>query len=223
MTVREDAILTRLGKLAGSGQTGVLRVSGDFGGAVYLREGAVIYARSKRTPGPVISSSSSFLERSLAVREATIDAVLEMLSGVSRHQPRLRFYASLAPGPGLADDLHIEFLAAEVTRRRQIIKQLAALLTADSGVRRNSQLATVVRISARQWSVLIRVGSRSTPRELAADLGWSVFAATIEVAQLVGLRLLDLADPLAPLPERASGSAPGRLPAAVCSLRALTR
>lgn len=49
--IRESPISIRLGKLAGSGATGALRVPGDLGGAIYLRQGEVVYATSKRTPG----------------------------------------------------------------------------------------------------------------------------------------------------------------------------
>lgn len=58
-----EPIAVRLGKLADSGRSGVLRVSGDCGGVIYLSEGEVLYAESQRTPAlaawPVIPPDST--------------------------------------------------------------------------------------------------------------------------------------------------------------------
>ncbi len=47
-----NLMATRLRKLAGTGSTGVLPVSGPGEGAIFFHEGQVIYAESSRTPMP---------------------------------------------------------------------------------------------------------------------------------------------------------------------------
>ena len=47
-----NLIAARLRKLADEGSTGVLPVSGHGDGAIFFRDGQVVYAESSRTPPP---------------------------------------------------------------------------------------------------------------------------------------------------------------------------
>ena len=229
MSARRDPVVARLGKLADSGGTGVLRVAGDLGGAIYLNQGDVVFAESQGTPGlarrfPAVDASQattfSSFERTLAVREAIIDAALELLPGRPRYS---RFRATGPPGAGDRDGMTVAALLAEVTRRQAIVEQLSTLLTADTAIVRNPHISTrAVHVSAPQWAVLIRVGDQSTPRTLAFDLGRSVFSTTIEVFRLLVLRLLSVSDaPVQPASQVADG-APDRMRLAVSFIRAVT-
>lgn len=224
-------IVARLSTLAGSGRTGVLRVSGEVSGAFYLRQGEVIYAKSGLTPGPArwfaqssgrIASgdvarsarsasredgapgllvtdvpgpeTSGLLEWNLIVREAAVDAALELLSHRSHSSPRLRFRASEPPGDGSVAGISVGALLGEVSRREEITRQMATRLTADTVITRNPGIgAHDVQVSSFQWALLIRVTDGSTPRSLAIELRHSVFATTIEVFRLIDLRLLSAA------------------------------
>ncbi|WP_433421200.1 hypothetical protein ACQP1V_09905 [Microtetraspora malaysiensis] len=222
MYFNRDPLIVRLGKLADSGQTGVLRVSGALGGAFYLSEGDVVYAESKRTPEPskwlvqpqghpgeadtarsqatrggpaaaVDAETAGSLEWSFAVREATVDAALELLSGGSRNSPRHRFRELETPAVGRLNGMPFPMLLAEVTRRQEIVKQLSGSVTADTTVVRNPHIAAPgLQVSALQWALLIRTGERSTPRDLAWELEHSVFSTTVEVFRLITLRLLSV-------------------------------
>ncbi len=71
------------------------------------------------------------------------------------------------------------------------MKQLSAVLTPDTVISRNPHLPSdAVRISAGQWALLIRVTHGSTPRNLAWDLGRSIFCTVTDVYRLLVLRLL---------------------------------
>lgn len=237
--VRENPLVIRLRKLAASRETGALRLPGDLGGAVYLRRGEVVYATSKRTPGPAAllaspvdpprgetAGSADPLERSLAVREAMIDAALELLASTSGHPVRLRFQMSAAPDVEPAGSMPVEALIAELARRQRVVAQMSAFITADSEIVRSPDMSSrAVRVSAGQWALLIRAGDRATPRSLAAELGRSVFATTIEAAGLVTLQLLSVAE--TPGARARAGRVQGRSPErrwlAVSFLRAVIR
>ena len=101
-----NPVAIRLGKLADSGWTGALYLSGESGGVIHLIEGDVVSADSRRTPDlasrlaqAVVSAGQdtvSSLERSWLIREATVDAALELLSA----RTRARFRASgTSPAP----------------------------------------------------------------------------------------------------------------------------
>jgi hypothetical protein len=228
----------RLSRLASSGRTGALRLSGDLGGAIYLRHGEVVYAKSRRTPGlPALLAPppghpgqgeaavpSGSLEWSLAVREATADAALDLLAGASPVPPRLRFQVSATPGFDPADSMSVEALTVELARRQDIMEQLSSVLTPDSEVIRCPHMTShAVRVSAGQWALLIRAGDRFTPRSLAAELGRSVFETTIEAAHLISLQLLSVINAAAPLAAQAGHRSPGHGPPAVSFLRAVTQ
>ena len=231
---RENPITIRLGKLATSGGTGALRVPGDLGGAIYLRQGEVVFATSKRTPGPAALLASPGhgestppegpLERSMAVREATIDAAHELLATTAREPVRLRFQMSATAGVDPEGSMSVESLMNELTRRQKIMDQMSGLITADSEIIRSPDLSSrAVQVSAAQWALLIRVGDRATPRSLAAELGRSVFATTIEAAGLVALQLLSVTQAPAARAGQAEARPPDRRWLAVSFLRAVTR
>ena len=92
----------------------------------------------------------------------------------------------------------MEVLLAEVARRQRVLAQLSAVLTADTALARNPQIhPESIRVSALQWSLLIRVRHGTTPRDLAWDLSHGVFGTTVEVHRLLVRRLQSVAgDPL---------------------------
>ena len=203
MYFAKESLVTRLGRLADSGQTGALRVPGDFGGTLYLEEGRIVYAESKRTPGPDrrLADPPGSPGRDFAVREATVDAALELLSGRPRPALRQPFREGEAPETGKVDGLPYGALLTEVERRQDLLRQMSEHLTADTAVVRNPLIdAPRLRVSELQWALLVRVTDRTSPRELAWDLGHSVFGTTVEVFRLLTLRLLS-ADS-GPAPER---------------------
>jgi Domain of unknown function (DUF4388) len=223
-------IVTRLDDLASSGRTGALQLSGELGGAIYFREGDVVYAKSKRTPGPAgwlaqpLAGRASSLESSLAIREATFDAALELLTDKPGYSPRLRFQQSAAPDAEVEGGISVAALLTEVTRRQRIMAQLATLVTADTEVTRRSEIASPsIRISAEQWALLIRAQGRCTPRILAGQLGRSVFTTTIEVSRLIALQLLTGTDAASSPAGQASDSPSGQRSPRVSFLRAVAR
>lgn len=192
MYFAREPLVTRLGRLADSGQTGALRVPGDFGGTIYLDGGRIVYAESRRTPGP---DRGRFRPGTpgweYAVREATVDATLELLSGRPRPALRQPFKEAEKPEVGETGGMPYGDLLTEVERRQGILGQLAGHLTPDTAVTRNALLEEPrVQVSEMQWALLVRVGERSTPRELAWEVGHSVFSTTVEVFRLLFLRLL---------------------------------
>ena len=92
------------------------------------------------------------------------------------------FRPSRVPDTGLASDISVEALLAEMTRRQRVLAQLSAVLTADTALARNPQIhPESIRVSALQWSLLIRVRHGTTPRDLAWNLSRGVFGTTVEV------------------------------------------
>jgi hypothetical protein len=142
----------------------------------------------------------------LAIAEPTVDAALELFSSSSRYA---RFRSAPLPDTGPAPDISLEALLAEVARRQRILRQLSAVLTADTALARNPHIRPEsIRVSALQWALLIRVRHGSTPRDLAWGLSRSVFGTTADVYWLLVRRLLSVAgDPARP---HVDTPAPGR-------------
>jgi Domain of unknown function (DUF4388) len=240
-----NLIEARLRKLAATGSTGMLPMSGPGDGAIFFRRGQVVYAESTRTPTPVrrtrglaalglvaadpapasnnaelaAAPSLDRLVGLLALTEPTIDAIAELLSSESRYA---KFRPSDFPPAGQLTPVPIESVLHEVERRRQVLRQLAPAVTADSPVARFAPRDRPrFQVSASQWALLVRTGTGSTPRSLAMLLGRSVFGTTIEVYRLLALGLLVVPGQAAaiigrPSPER-------RRPAEVMSfMRALS-
>ena len=209
-----NLIEARLRKLAATASTGLLPLSGHGDGAIFFRGGQVVYAESTRTPTPVrrsvglaalglVATEASpasngaqlvalpSLERLfglLALTEPTIDAITELLSSESRYA---KFRSSDYPPAGQMSPLSIEAVLAEVERRRQVFRQLAPVVTADSPVVRFAPRdPPSFQVTSSQWALLVRTGDGSTPRALAMALGRSVFGTTIEVYRLLALGML---------------------------------
>ena len=124
----------------------------------------------------------------LELTELIIDALTELLSSESR-------YAKFRPAEvlpvGQGRPMPVEALLAEVQRRHEVLRQLAAILAPDTAVARHPSLdPPAAQVSPAQWSLLARAGDGTTPRGLAMQLGRSVFGTTIEVYRLLELGLL---------------------------------
>ena len=228
-----NLIAARLRKLAGEGSTGMLpmsgHVSGHGEGAVFFRDGQVIYAESARTPmlltraaglgltheeprepfsrnyagkaELVVAPSVSRIASMLTQAEPTIDATTELVSSDYR-------FAKFRPGCGPpvvhVRRIHVEALLAEVQRRRAVLRQLAAVITPDTMITRKPSLdAPSAQVSRAQWAVLVRAGRETTPRDVAMQLGQSVFGTTIEAHRLITLGLL-----VAPVRQRPPNGGP---------------
>ena len=242
-----NLIAARLRKLAVARSTGMLPFSGDNDGAIYFKDGKIVFAESKRTPGPAIPAGLnpaphglpspasantaeaaeaaspppfSKLSSLLMVTEPTVDAALELLSSESRYT-KFRSGTVLSFSPAFS--IPLEWLLAEVARRQQLLGQLSAVLTPDTTVVRNSQLSVPgVQVSAGQWALLIRVRDGATPRGLAWELGRSVFSTTAEVYRLLVLRLLSAAAYPAAYPGPDGEHVTERNPAILSFIRAVS-
>ena len=224
-----DQVSARLRKVAAARGTGVLQFSGRSDGAIYFRDGVVAYAEARRTPGPVPVAGPDQpselrplhrIAAMLAVTEPTVDAALELLSAESRYA---KFRVATVPDASLACDVSLEALLAEVARRQQVLRQLAAVLTTDTAlVRSPAARSESIRVSALQWALLIRVRHGSTPRGLAWDLSRSVFSTTAEVYRLLTRGLLSVAGDAAASFDDAPASVPGPDPVRLSFLRAVS-
>lgn len=223
MIPNRSPVAIRLGKLAQAGRTGALHLSGDSGGVIYVSEGDIVAADSRRTPSladRIGADKTGSFERSWLATEATIDAVMELMSGRPRH---VRFRE---PGEEAGSDLPessgmpLTALMAEVTRRHNLLEQIAAVLTPDSAVARNLRLRSrAVHVSDGQWAILLQLGQPVTPRALALGLGQSVFGTTIEVYRMVIMGLVSVVDASARAADPARAASRGR--SALSFIRAL--
>src|SRR5262249_26595413 len=130
----------------------------------------------------------SWLAGILEPTELMLDALTELLSSESR-------YAKFRPVRNLAVDqerpIPVEALLEEVQRRHDVLRQLAAAVTPATAVARQPFIAPPpVQVSPTQWTLVMRAGDGTTARDLALQLGRSVFGTTIEVYRLVELGLL---------------------------------
>jgi len=243
-----NLIAARLRKLADEGSTGILPVSGRGDGAIFFRGGQVVYAESSRTPLPaphatglaalgltpgeapdsaggdypgkaglVPARPANWLAGMLELTELIIDALTELLSSESRYA-KFRQAEVLPVGQGRP--ISVEALLAEIQRRHEVLRQLAAVVTPDTAVACETSLdLPPAQVSPAQWALLARVGDGTTPRGLAMRLGRSVFGTTIEVYRLVELGLL--AVPGRPT-AAAVGEAAGRPAATMSFIRAVS-
>src|SRR6185437_13105993 len=190
-----NLIAARLRKLADEESTGMLPVTGRGDGAIFFRNGRVVYAESSRTsrPGPgaagvVAVRPASGLAGVLELTELIIDALTELLSSESRYA---RFRPDDVLPVGAGRPIAVKTLLAEVQRRHEILRQLAPMVSPDTAVACESSLSLPsAQVSPVQWTLLGRVGGSTTPRALAMQLSRSVFGTTLEVYRLVELGLL---------------------------------
>ena len=212
MIPTRSPVAIRLGKLAEAGQTGSLHLSGDSGGVIYVSEGDIVAADSRRTPSltdRIGTEKAGSLAWGWLATEATIDAAMELMSARPRH---VRFTEPEEepdlPGiPGMP----LTALMAEVTRRHNLLEQIAAVLTPDTAVARNLRLRSrAVHVSDGQWAILLQLGQPVTPRALALGLGQSVFGMTIEVYRMVIMDLVSVVDTSARTADPAGEASRGR-------------
>jgi hypothetical protein len=227
-----NLIAARLRKLADERSTGMLPVSGPGSGAIFFRDGQVVYAESIRTslpgpratdlevpgllpgeaPGPggeryqggagVVALRPASLGGVLKLTELVIDAITELLSSESRYA-KFR-HADALPG-GHGRPIAVETLLTEVQRRHELLRQLAPAVSPDTPVACASSLGLPsAQVSPVQWALLRRADDETTPRALAVQLSRSVFGTTLEVYRLVELGLLVVRGrPPAPADEQA--------------------
>jgi hypothetical protein len=214
MIPTRSPVAIRLGKLAEAGRTGSLHLSGDSGGVIYVSEGAIVAADSRRTPSLAdrigTEKTGSFGRRWLTT-EAIIDAAMELMSARPRHvrfrDPEEEAGPELPGGPGIP----LTALMAEVTRRHNLLEQIAAVLTPDTAVARNLRLRSrAVHVSDGQWAILLQLGQPVTPRSLALGLGQSVFGMTIEVYRMMIMDLVSVVDASARAADPAGQASRGR-------------
>jgi hypothetical protein len=208
-------IATRLSRLAATGSTGALPVSGYSSGAIYLLDGRVVGAESSRTPraaGPAGAAraagpAGADLSRVVMIAESAVDAALDLLSSRSTCS---KFRPAKTPPDSKTISVSVADLLTEVTRRRRLLEQMSGI-TADLALVRIPELrADRVQLTAAEWALLIRVRPRSTPRELAWTLRRSVFGTTVDVHRLILLGLLRSADRPVQVPIQAPGQKPAR-------------
>lgn len=214
-----NLIEARLRKLAATGSTGMLPMSGHGDGAIFFRAGRVTYAESTRTPTPVRSggglaalgllptdatpaSNGAASNGAELVAVPSLDRLVNMLALteptidaitelLSNESRYAKFRPAHYPPAGQMSPLPVETVLTEVERRHQVLRQLAPVVTADSPVVRFAPRdPPSLQVSASQWALLVRTGERSTPRMLAMTLGRSVFGTTIEVYRLLALGML---------------------------------
>jgi hypothetical protein len=213
-----NLIAARLRKLADQRSTGTLPVSGPGNGAIFFRDGQVVYAESIRTslpgprvtglevpglppdeaPGPgseryqggtgVVALRPASLGGVLNLTELVIDTITELLSSESRYS-KFRHADALPDGHGRPIAVHT--LLTEVQRRHEILRQLAPAVSPDTPVACEPSLGLPsVQVSPVQWALLRRADDGTTPRALAVQLSRGVFGTTLEVYRLVELGLL---------------------------------
>jgi len=222
-----NLIAARLRKLADEGSTGMLPVSGNGDGAVFFRDGQVVYAESSRTSPPApragdlaapglvpgeepgsagadgTGAAGTVATRSVSrlggMLELT-ELIIDALTELLSSESRYAKFRHPEVVPaGQGRPLAVETLLAEVQRRHEVLRQLAPVVTPDTTVTCESSLGLPsAQVSPAQWALLIRADGGTTPRGLAMQLGRSVFGTTIAVYRLVELGLL---------------AVPGRLPA----------
>jgi Domain of unknown function (DUF4388) len=199
-------IAARLSRLSATDCTGALPISGYSSGAIYLLDGRVIGAESSRTPASAVPGGAR-LSDAVTIAEAAVDAALDLLSSRSTC---LRFRPAKLPLDTKSISMSVTDLLAEVTRRRRLLAQMAGL-GADHALARSTEIpGGRVQVTAAEWSLLIQVRPRSTPRELAWALRRSVFGTTVDVHRLVLLGLLRSADRRVQEPSQAASAKPAR-------------
>jgi hypothetical protein len=196
MDPSKSPVALRLGTLAEAGRTGALDLSGESGGVIYVSAGDIVAADSHRTPSLAARTrkeEAGSLEWTWLATETTIDAAMDLMSVRPHHVQFTEPGEDAGPGIPAIPGLPLAALLAEVTRRHRLLEQIAGLLTPDMAVARNPRLRSrAVRVGDSQWAILLQLGQPVTPRELALELGQSVFGTTIEVYRMVVMDLVSV-------------------------------
>jgi hypothetical protein len=201
MTVLRNPVAVRLGKLADTGKTGALYLSGESGGVIHLEKGDIVLADSRATPSLrsrieraeelAGQKALGVFERCWITREATIDACTELFSVKPRYV-RFRELENRSAGDG-ADSTSVAELVAEISRRHALLGQLSAVLGPDTLVARKPRLKSrAIQVSDIQWDILMRLNDPAPARGLAHELGQSVFGTTIEVFRMAVMDLVSV-------------------------------
>jgi hypothetical protein len=187
-----NLVAARVRRLAAAHATGTLPFTG---GALHFAHGDISGADSERTPpaariSPPLADDppSRQLTALLGSTESVVDAALDLFSGEARYG---RFRPSDGPPAPLPHAIAADALLTEIFRRQRLLKRMSAVLTPDAPIARNPALdAEGIRLSARQWALLIRIGDGTTPRGLALELDRSVFGTVIEIYRLLAVGLV---------------------------------
>jgi hypothetical protein len=214
-----NLIAARLRRLADEGSTGMLPVSGHGDGAVFFRDGEVVYAESSRT-SPAAPHRAGLAALGLALGEAPgsrggeqtggaslavvrsvgwlagllepTELILDALTELLSTESRYAKFRHTEDLPaGRGRPISVEALLEEVQRRHEVLRQLAVAVTPDTAIAREWAIdRPSAQVSPTQWALLMRAIDGTTPRRVAMELGRSVFGTTIEVYRLVELGLL---------------------------------
>jgi hypothetical protein len=214
-----NLIAARLRKLADEESTGMLPVTGRGDGAIFFRDGQVVYAESSRTsrPGPPATdldvhgllpseAPGSAGERfqgeagAVAARPASrlggalelTELIIDAITELMSSESRYAKFRHADVLPvGQGRPIAVETLLAEIRRRHEVLRQLAPAVGPDTVVAREASLnLPSAQVSPAQWALLSRADGETTPRALARQLSRSVFGTTLEVYRLVELGLL---------------------------------
>lgn len=161
---------------------------------IHLRAGRITHVRAggdvAGDPGPGEAGVSA--GAALAAREAFLDGVREFLSADPGAAVRLRSPRTRPPLDTAGVHLSVPAVLAEVARRCAVLERLEAVVTPETPLTRPAELPdAAVRITPAQWAVLAQVDRETTPRELAAALGDSVFRTVCRAYELLRLGLLE--------------------------------
>jgi hypothetical protein len=160
---------------------------------IHLRAGRITYVRAGGAESgdeaggePGVSAGAA-----LAAREAFLDGVREFLSADPGAAVRWRSPKTRPPLDTSGVHLSVPAVLAEVARRCAVLERLDGVITPETPLTRPAELPdAAVRITPEQWALLARVEGATTPRELAAALGDSVFRTVCRAYVLLRLGLL---------------------------------
>jgi hypothetical protein len=242
-----NLIAARVRKLANEQSTGILPMYGRGDGAIFFRDGQVIYAKSSRTPlpgpratgpgvlgslpaqappsrgeGPASAAGTRAARPTSRLSELLklTDLIVDALTDLLSSESRYAKFRRADVLPvGQGRPMAVETLLAEVRRRHEVLRQLAPVITPDTTIGCESSISLPsAQVTPAQWALLGRAAEVTTPRLVAMQLGRSVFGTTIEAYRLAELGLL--AVPGRP-PAPADGQAAGQ-PGAMSFMRAVT-
>jgi hypothetical protein len=191
-----SALAEQLVGLAERRHEGVIAAHGRHD-EIHFRAGRITHVRAEGTrtrtgahaapgehPGDVAADVM------LAARESFLDAVREFL-GAESGPARWRSSRGRRPLDVSGVRLSVPAVLSEVDRRHTILRRLDGLINPETPLTRRSELpGAAMRITPEQWAVLVLVGDATTPRELAVELGDSVFRTLCRAYELVRLGLL---------------------------------
>lgn len=225
--VGHELLAHALRKCANASYTGALRVAGDPGGTLHLRDGLVIGAESPGAPGPEAlllrsgrvgsedwdalvreSEGARWPARALVEGGYAGAAQLRVVCVMALHDAVFALFAGRVHGcervAGLEPGAVVEpgeapWRLLEDAERR--ISALAALPCAVHPDReRPAPVPGAVAAPGLRRELLSRADGRSTARDLAFRSGRGVYTVTVEMARMLAEGLLECPEAPAPLP-----------------------